>query len=89
MFVSHLYSSNLINKRIHIKIHSRIASWIPAAMTTTALAMAPVASALCQRLNCRLVTAAGKYVDTIDFPSSNLGNTYNVRQQNFNFYKKK
>ena len=29
-------------------------------MTTTALAMAPVASALCQRLNCRLVTALGK-----------------------------
>jgi len=37
----------------------RIASWIPAAMTTTALALAPVASALCQRLNCRVVTTIG------------------------------
>ena len=36
-----------------------LASWIPAAMTTTALAMAPIASALCQKLNCRYVTLLG------------------------------
>ena len=36
-----------------------LASWIPAVMTTTALAMAPIASALCQRFNCRYVTASG------------------------------
>eukprot|EP00092_Neocalanus_flemingeri_P006951 GFUD01007503.1.p1 GENE.GFUD01007503.1~~GFUD01007503.1.p1 ORF type:complete len:952 (+),score=197.76 GFUD01007503.1:49-2904(+) len=36
-----------------------LASWIPAAMTTTALAMAPLASALCQKLNCRYVTLLG------------------------------
>ena len=30
-----------------------LASWIPAAMTSVALAMAPFASALCQRFNCR------------------------------------
>ena len=36
-----------------------LASWIPAVMTTTALAMAPIASALCQRFNCRYVTALG------------------------------
>ena len=36
-----------------------LASWIPAVMTTTALAMAPVASALCQKFNCRYVTAMG------------------------------
>ena len=36
-----------------------LASWIPAVMTTTALAMAPVASGLCQRFNCRYVTALG------------------------------
>ena len=35
------------------------AAWIPAVMTTTALAMAPIASALCQRFNCRYVTALG------------------------------
>ena len=36
-------------------------SWIPAAMTTTALAMAPIASALCQRLNCRWVSLMGRW----------------------------
>ena len=36
-----------------------LAAWIPAVMTTTALAMAPVASALCQRFNCRAVTLLG------------------------------
>ena len=36
-----------------------LAAWIPAVMTTTALAMAPIASALCQRFNCRYVTALG------------------------------
>jgi hypothetical protein len=30
-----------------------LASWIPASMTSVALAMAPFASALCQRFNCR------------------------------------
>ena len=39
-----------------------LASWIPAVMTTTALAMAPVASALCQRFNCRYVTALGSFL---------------------------
>ena len=34
-------------------------SWIPGTLTTTALATAPVASALCQRLNCRVVTMMG------------------------------
>ena len=36
-----------------------LAAWIPAVMTTTALAMAPIASGLCQRFNCRYVTALG------------------------------
>ena len=36
-----------------------LAAWIPASMTTLALAMAPFASALCQRFNCRNVTFVG------------------------------
>ena len=36
-----------------------LASWIPASMTTLALAMAPFASALCQHYNCRNVTFVG------------------------------
>lgn len=36
-----------------------LASWIPACMTSLALAMAPIASMLCQKFNCRLVTIGG------------------------------
>ena len=36
-----------------------LAAWIPASMTTLALAMAPFASALCQKFNCRNVTFLG------------------------------
>jgi MFS family permease len=36
-----------------------LAAWIPASMTTLALALAPIASALCQKFNCRNVTLAG------------------------------
>ena len=42
-----------------------LASWIPAVMTTTALAMAPIASALCQRFNCRYVTALGSILASL------------------------
>ena len=39
-----------------------LASWIPASMTSFALAMAPFASALCQKYNCRYVTMMGSLI---------------------------
>ncbi|QQP53870.1 Uncharacterized protein FKW44_006501, partial [Caligus rogercresseyi] len=51
-----------------------IASWIPASMTTLALAMAPIASALCQRFNCRLVTFLGSLLCAAGISLSSLAN---------------
>ena len=49
-----------------------LASWIPASMTTLALAMAPFASALCQRYNCRNVTFIGSLLCFIGISLSSL-----------------
>ena len=49
-----------------------LAAWIPASMTTLALAMAPLASALCQRFNCRNVTFVGSLLCFIGISSSSL-----------------
>ena len=49
-----------------------LASWIPAFMTTLALASAPVASALCQKYNCRYVTFVGSMLTAMGIASSAL-----------------
>ncbi len=49
-----------------------LAAWIPAAMTTLALALAPVASALCQRFNCRSVTLVGSLLCFVGISLSSL-----------------
>nr|XP_032528433.1 monocarboxylate transporter 7-like [Danaus plexippus plexippus] len=36
-----------------------VASWIPAALSTLCLALAPLSSALCEKYSCRLVVFAG------------------------------
>ena len=52
-----------------------LASWIPAAMVSTALAVAPVTSALCQRLDCRRVTLAGSVLCFCGMALSSLAPT--------------
>ena len=49
-----------------------LAAWIPASMTTLALAMAPFASALCQKFNCRNVTFVGSLFCFIGITLSSL-----------------
>ena len=49
-----------------------LAAWIPAGMTTIALAMAPFASALCQRFNCRNVTFVGSILCFVGITSSSF-----------------
>ena len=49
-----------------------LASWIPASMTTLALAMAPIASALCQKFNCRYVTFLGSIICALGISLSSL-----------------
>uniref|UniRef100_A0A0K2T0D8 Major facilitator superfamily (MFS) profile domain-containing protein n=1 Tax=Lepeophtheirus salmonis TaxID=72036 RepID=A0A0K2T0D8_LEPSM len=51
-----------------------LASWIPASMTTFALAMAPIASALCQKFNCRWVTVFGSLLCALGISLSSFAN---------------
>ena len=56
-----------------------LAVWIPGSMTTLALATAPVTSALCQKYNCRYVTACGSILCAIGIISSSFAGSIQVR----------
>ena len=55
-----------------------LASWIPASMTTLALAMAPFTSALCQRYNCRNVTFIGSLLCFIGITLSSFASSVEI-----------
>ena len=55
-----------------------LAAWIPGIMTTLALATAPITSALCQKYNCRYVTAVGAILSATGIISSSFAGTIQV-----------
>ena len=55
-----------------------LAAWIPGSMTTLALATAPITSALCQKYNCRYVTACGAILSACGIIASSFARTIQV-----------
>ena len=62
-----------------------LAAWIPASMTTLALATAPITSALCQKYNCRYVTACGALLCASGIIASSFASTIQVNNDNHIF----
>ena len=63
-----------------------LAAWIPGSMTTLALATAPITSALCQKYNCRYVTACGAILSACGIIASSFARTIQVTFLSFNLY---